>query len=64
MSHWSYMIILGVAGIHADWPQGHHFQFYKLEIEDIFLVNWFGGARPLTPDEYLQYKTWALYIIQ
>lgn len=50
------MIILGVAGIHADWPQGHNFQFYKLEIEDIFLVNWFGGARPLTPDEYLQYK--------
>jgi hypothetical protein len=39
-----------------DWPEGHHFQFYKLEIEDIFFINWIGGARTLTPDEYLHYK--------
>ncbi|XP_038718358.1 protein CREG2-like isoform X2 [Tripterygium wilfordii] len=36
-----------------DWPKDHSFQFYKLEIEDIFLINWFGGRKPLTVDQYL-----------
>ncbi|XP_052190584.1 uncharacterized protein LOC127800168 isoform X1 [Diospyros lotus] len=37
-----------------DWPNGHQFQFFKLEIEDVFLVNWFGGHRALTVEQYLQ----------
>ncbi|PIA62254.1 hypothetical protein AQUCO_00200321v1 [Aquilegia coerulea] len=36
------------------WPQDHKFQFYKLDIEDIFLVNWFGGRKPMTLAQYLQ----------
>ncbi|KAJ6967213.1 protein CREG1 isoform X1 [Populus alba x Populus x berolinensis] len=38
------------------WPKGHNFQFFKLDIEDIFLINWFGGPKPLTVDQYLNYK--------
>ncbi|RDX88120.1 Protein CREG2, partial [Mucuna pruriens] len=36
-----------------DWPEDHNFQVFKLEIENIFLVNWFGGAKPLTVEQYL-----------
>ncbi|CAL1357908.1 unnamed protein product [Linum trigynum] len=38
------------------WPKGHDFQVYKLVIEDIFLIDWFGGPKPLTVDEYLKTK--------
>ncbi|KAL6960662.1 hypothetical protein U1Q18_038426 [Sarracenia purpurea var. burkii] len=38
------------------WPKDHNFQFFKLEIEDIFLINWFGGPKPLTVDQYLHTK--------
>eukprot|EP00897_Mesotaenium_endlicherianum_P002380 jgi/Mesen1/216/ME1140549C07668 len=34
------------------WPEGHHFRFYKLVIADIFLVDWFGVAKPVSVDEY------------
>lgn len=40
-----------------DWPEDHNFQIFKLEIEDIFLINWFGGPKPLTVDQYLHTKT-------
>ncbi|WOG93375.1 hypothetical protein DCAR_0312659 [Daucus carota subsp. sativus] len=36
-----------------DWPKDHNFQIFKLDIEDIFLINWFGGRKPLTVDQYL-----------
>nr|AFK35173.1 unknown [Lotus japonicus] len=35
------------------WPQDHDFQVFKLEIEDIFLIDWFGGPKPLTVEQYL-----------
>ncbi|XLU58018.1 hypothetical protein S245_052666, partial [Arachis hypogaea] len=38
------------------WPMDHNFQVYKLEIENIFLIDWFGGPKPLTVDEYLKWK--------
>ncbi|WMV17500.1 hypothetical protein MTR67_010885 [Solanum verrucosum] len=38
------------------WPKSHDFQIYKLEIEEIFMINWFGGPKPLTVDQYLQAK--------
>lgn len=38
------------------WPKDHNFQFFKLEIENIFLIDWFGGPKPLTVDEYLHPK--------
>ncbi|KAK9010757.1 hypothetical protein V6N11_043626 [Hibiscus sabdariffa] len=39
------------------WPKNHDFRFFKLEIEDIFMINWFGGPKSLTVDQYLKYKT-------
>eukprot|EP00243_Klebsormidium_subtile_P004025 TRINITY_DN17801_c0_g1_i1.p1 TRINITY_DN17801_c0_g1~~TRINITY_DN17801_c0_g1_i1.p1 ORF type:complete len:262 (-),score=60.40 TRINITY_DN17801_c0_g1_i1:301-1086(-) len=36
----------------ALFPKDHNFHFYKLLIEDIYLLDTFGGARPLTVDEY------------
>ncbi|KAJ8427966.1 hypothetical protein Cgig2_032316 [Carnegiea gigantea] len=39
-----------------DWPQGHKFEVFKLDIADIFLINWFGGPKPLTIDQYLHWK--------
>ncbi|CAN1272579.1 Protein CREG2 [Linum perenne] len=36
--------------------KGHDFQVYKLVIEDIFLIDWFGGPKPLTVEEYLKAK--------
>ncbi|KAL2933108.1 Protein CREG1 [Bienertia sinuspersici] len=39
-----------------DWPESHNFQVFKLEIEDIFLINWFGGPKPLTVNQYLHWK--------
>ncbi|KAK2971209.1 hypothetical protein RJ640_029887, partial [Escallonia rubra] len=31
-----------------EWPKNHNFQFFKLEIDNIFMINWFGGPKPLT----------------
>ncbi|XP_054820516.1 uncharacterized protein LOC129319464 [Prosopis cineraria] len=35
------------------WPEDHDFEVYKLEIDNIFLIDWFGGPKPLTVAEYL-----------
>ncbi|KAK9117021.1 hypothetical protein Sjap_015968 [Stephania japonica] len=35
------------------WPNDHDFLFFKLEIENLFLIDWFGGAKPLTVEQYL-----------
>ncbi|XP_078431250.1 pyridoxamine 5'-phosphate oxidase family protein [Wolffia australiana] len=35
------------------WPKNHHFQIFKLNIENIFLIAWYGGSKPLTLDQYL-----------
>ncbi|XP_010913466.1 uncharacterized protein [Elaeis guineensis] len=35
-----------------DWPEDHNFQIFKLDIEDIFLIDWFGGRKPLSPAQY------------
>lgn len=40
----------------TDWPKNHNFQFFKLEIENIFLIDWFGGPKPLTVEQYLHPK--------
>jgi hypothetical protein len=29
----------------------------KLEIEHLFLIDWFGGPKPLSPSEYLECVT-------
>ncbi|CAI9758620.1 unnamed protein product [Fraxinus pennsylvanica] len=38
------------------WPKSHNFEVFKLEIENIFMINWFGGPKPLTVDQYLHAK--------
>ncbi|XP_022939916.1 protein CREG1 [Cucurbita moschata] len=38
------------------WPKDHDFRFYNLVIENIFLIDWFGGPKPLTVDQYLHFK--------
>ncbi|XP_039131089.1 protein CREG1-like isoform X1 [Dioscorea cayenensis subsp. rotundata] len=35
-----------------NWPKEHNFQIFKLDIEHIFLIDWFGGPKPLTPYQY------------
>ncbi|KAE8797326.1 protein CREG1 [Hordeum vulgare] len=37
------------------WPKNHHFEIFKLEIENIFLIDWFGGPKPISPSQYLEY---------
>lgn len=37
-----------------EWPKDHSFQVYKLDIEEIFMINFYGGPKPLTVDEYLR----------
>ncbi|KAL2623663.1 hypothetical protein R1flu_003868 [Riccia fluitans] len=34
------------------WPKYHDWRVYKLQIEDIFLVDYFGGAKKVTVEEY------------
>ncbi|KAK8497453.1 hypothetical protein V6N11_076299 [Hibiscus sabdariffa] len=35
------------------WPKSHDFRFFKLEIEDIFMINWFGGPKPQIQNEQI-----------
>ncbi|KAL2552396.1 protein CREG1-like [Forsythia ovata] len=45
------------------WPKSHKFQIFKLDIENIFMINWFGGPKPLTVDQYLQTKMDKLTLV-
>ncbi|EYU44696.1 hypothetical protein ABFS82_08G016100 [Erythranthe guttata] len=45
------------------WPKSHKFQVFKLEIENIFMINWYGGPKPITVDQYLQAKMKILTFI-
>ncbi|GAB4854819.1 hypothetical protein Ancab_023403 [Ancistrocladus abbreviatus] len=46
-----------------DWPKDHNFQVFQLKVEDIFLINWFGGRKPVTVDQYLQWKMGSLQLL-
>ncbi|XP_077217175.1 uncharacterized protein LOC143851590 [Tasmannia lanceolata] len=46
-----------------DWPKDHDFQIFKLDIEDIFLIDWFGGPKPITLDQYLHPKMDSLALM-
>eukprot|EP00934_Nitzschia_sp_Nitz4_P001675 Nitzschia sp. Nitz4//scaffold8_size234185//53950//54633//NITZ4_001240-RA/size234185-processed-gene-0.146-mRNA-1//-1//CDS//3329559755//1675//frame0 len=35
-----------------DWPENHGWVIFKIDIEDIWLIDFFGGATILTPEEY------------
>ncbi|XP_073060342.1 uncharacterized protein [Primulina eburnea] len=38
------------------WPKSHNFQIFQLDIKNIFMINWFGGPKPLTVDQYFGAK--------
>lgn len=42
------------------WPKNHKFRIFKLDIEHIFLIDWFGGPKPLSPSEYLESVMWYI----
>jgi len=44
-----------------DWPKGHQWVFYKLEIQDIFLIDNYGGAKILTVSEYYRGNSSVTY---
>jgi hypothetical protein len=35
-----------------DWPKNHDWVIAKIIIEDVWLIDYFGGATILTPEEY------------
>lgn len=39
-----------------NWPKNHDFQIFTLKIDNLFLIDWFGGPKPLTLEEYLHPK--------
>lgn len=47
----------------AGWPKGHKFRFYKFIILDIFLIDYYGGAVPLTVDEYYKSSKQTLHTL-
>lgn len=40
----------------ADWPKGHDFQFYKLDIASIWLIDIYGGAKDVPLEDYYAVK--------
>jgi len=40
----------------ATWPADHHFHFTTLDIEDIWLIDMFGGASLIKPKDYFAAK--------
>jgi hypothetical protein len=36
----------------TDWPENHNWVVAKLDIKDVWLIDFFGGAAILSPDEY------------
>lgn len=40
----------------VDWFKGYEFSVFKLEIMNIFLINWYGGVKFIIVDEYFCYK--------
>jgi hypothetical protein len=41
----------------ASWPESHDFKFTKLNIEHIWLINFFGGASNISPKDYFAVKS-------
>jgi hypothetical protein len=38
------------------WPASHQFTVYELKVEDIWLLDYFGGGAPITPEKYYAAK--------
>ncbi|GAB4823383.1 hypothetical protein N2152v2_010429 [Parachlorella kessleri] len=35
-----------------DWPADHKFEMYELHIQTMSLLDWYGGAHIISPEEY------------
>jgi hypothetical protein len=35
-----------------EWPEDHNWVLFKLDIQDVWLIDYFGGAAILTPEDY------------
>jgi len=42
--------------IMPDWPAGHHWFFAKIDIQNILILDWFGGAVTVPVQEYFDAK--------
>jgi len=42
--------------IMPDWPAGHHWFFAKIDIQNILILDWFGGAVTVPVQEYFEAK--------
>jgi len=38
------------------WPSDHKFIFFKMDVEDVFFLNDYGGASPISVKEYLNVR--------
>lgn len=36
----------------AHWPKDHNWLIFKIDIEDVWLIDYFGGAAIISPEEY------------
>jgi len=36
----------------AEWPAGHNWVIAKIDIQDIWLIDYYGGASILDPKDY------------
>lgn len=42
--------------IMSDWPAGHHWFFAKIDIQNILILDWFGGAVTVPVQDYFEVK--------
>ena len=42
--------------IMPDWPAGHHWFFAKIDIQNILILDWFGGAVTVPVQDYFEVK--------
>merc|ERR1711862_377302 len=47
----------------ANYPPGHDFFVAKMEITDIWFIDFYGGATIMSPEDYLAYKPSASSMI-
>ena len=46
------------------WPKGHGFLIAKIEIQDIWLIDFFGGATVLDPKDYFAVESYGNSMIE
>ncbi|XP_077991745.1 protein CREG1-like [Glandiceps talaboti] len=39
-----------------DWSSSHKFLFFKLDIKDVWMIDFFGGGKHITPEDYFKAK--------